>query len=133
VLGVALGIGVAVENVDDEQPVTWQITSVDQLERTYDVAIGDTTLDLSALDFSGRQEAVDVHLSVGSLRVLLPARVDAEVTAQVDMGDARVFDQEWGGVGQGQHSVTDTGDDGPGGGRLAIYATVDIGNLEVSR
>jgi hypothetical protein len=132
-LGVALAIGVAVENVDNEHPVTWRITNVSRLERTYDVAIGDTTLDLSALDFSGRDEAVDIHVSVGSLRIVLPDRVDAQVTAQVDLGDARVFDQRWSGMGQGQHSVTDAGDDGPGGGRLTIDATVDVGSLEVVR
>jgi hypothetical protein len=132
-LGVALAVGVAVENVDDERPVTWRVTDVSQLEDTYDVAVGDTTLDLRALDFTGRDETVAIHVSVGSLRVLLPERVDAQVTAEVDLGDARVFDQEWGGVGQGQHSVSDTGDDGPGGGRLALDATVDIGNLEVLR
>jgi len=133
VLGVAVAVGVAIENADDDRPVTWQVTTVDQLERTYDVALGDTTLDLSALDLSGRDEAVDVHVSVGSLRVVLPARVDVRVSAQVDLGDSRVLGQRWSGIGQGRHSVTDTGVDGPGGGRLSIVATVGIGDLEVVR
>jgi hypothetical protein len=41
--------------------------------------------------------------------------------------------QQWSDIGQPQRSVSDNGPDGPGGSKLVIRATVDVGDLEVRR
>jgi predicted membrane protein len=72
-------------------------------------------------------------VSVGDLQIVLPSNVDVQVDATVDIGNATVFGQRWSGLNQPEHSVFDAGDDGPGGGRLTITASVDIGDLGVQR
>jgi predicted membrane protein len=97
------------------------------------VNVGDAYLDLSAVDFTGHNETVHVSLGAGNLTVIVAPRVDVQANVQVSVGNADVFGQHWGGVGQSRHSVTDEGTDGPGGGNLTIEATVNVGNAEVRR
>jgi hypothetical protein len=59
--------------------------------------------------------------------------VDTKVDAQVDLGDATVFDQKWSGLDKSSRQITDNGADGPGGGQLNLTARVDLGKLEVHR
>jgi len=115
------------------QWVTWQPTSLQQLTSDYRIEAGNARLDLSRVDFTGSTTSVQVHVSVGNLRVVLPAAVDVEIHSTVGVGNATVFGQQWNGIGQGEHDITDTGTDGPGGGTLNITATVNVGNLEARR
>lgn len=134
VLTVVLGIASAVERVDAAgQSVTWRPTSVEQVDATYTIELGSAVLDLSAVDFSGRSEAVQIRVGVGDLRVIVPPTVDVRATARVDVGNATLFGTSWGGIGQSERTVTDNGVDGPGGGELVIEATVDVGDVEVQR
>jgi hypothetical protein len=59
--------------------------------------------------------------------------VDAEVTAQVDVGTTTVFGRNSNGIGQSGQTIVDVGSDGVGGGEIAITASVDVGDLEVRR
>jgi hypothetical protein len=136
VLAILLGIVSVGEGWDPtaaEQTVTWQPTSVDSLDSSYHLGIGNATLDLSDVDFTGRGAVVEVSLDVGNLVVILPPAVDADVRASVDVGNATVFGTQWGGIGSSDRTVTDDGADGPGGGELTLRATVDVGDLEVRR
>ncbi len=136
VLSVLLAITVALEGRDrpsTHQQVTWQPPGIEQLEPTYRIDVGNAVLDLSRLDFTGQSASVDVHVSAGNLNIILPSTVDVEVLSTVEIGNATVLGQRWNGIGQPQHTVTDNGVDGPGGGQLTINATVDVGNLEVRR
>jgi hypothetical protein len=134
VLTVALGIAAGVEHVGPGgQDVTWRPANVAQLDGNYEINIGDATLDLSAIDFTGRSANVTVHVAMGDLTVLLPSTVDVRTITQVDVGNAEVLGQHWSGIGQSEHVVTDHGRDGVGGGDLTLHATVDVGNLEVRR
>jgi hypothetical protein len=134
VLVVALGIAAGVEHVGTAgQDVTWKPTNVAQLEGSYEINIGDAMLDLSAVEFAGRSVNVTVHVSMGSLTVVLPSTVDVRALARVNVGDAEVLGQEWSGIGQSEHVVTDVGPDGVGGGELTLHVSVDVGNLEVRR
>jgi len=134
VLVVVLGIVAAAEHVGSgSSAVTWKPTSVSQLTGSYEINVGEATLDLSAVDFTGQSVSVSVHVGMGDLTVILPSTVDTNTQARVSVGDATVFGQQWSGIDGSEHTVTDTGSDGVGGGDLALRATVDVGNLEVRR
>jgi hypothetical protein len=136
VLAILLGIisvGEGWDLTDTEQTVTWQPTSFDSLDSSYRLGIGNATLDLSDVDFTGRSAAVEVSLDVGNLVVILPPAVDVDVRASVDVGNATVFGTQWGGIGSTDRTVSDDGTDGPGGGELTLRATVDVGDVEVRR
>jgi hypothetical protein len=111
------------------------ITSFDQLEPSYAQDFGNATLDLSRLDFrtAPGTVTVDVEVNFGNVEIIVPPDVDVVVNGDIQAGNADVFDQSWGGIDPGPHSVTDLGDDGRGGGELHINATIDAGNLEVRR
>jgi phage shock protein PspC (stress-responsive transcriptional regulator) len=114
---------------------TWVVSSFDQLRPSYEQQLGNATLDLSALDFASTQKPVSVDVSVdaGNLEIIVPDNVDVTVDAKIDLGNADVFDQSWGGIDPGSHSVTDYDSDGRGGGELRINASIAAGNLEVHR
>lgn len=99
---------------------------------SYEFTLGNVTLDLRGVDFTGADQATTVRMSVGQLRVLLPDRVDT--TAQVHVGGRTVlFGQEYSGDDASSRSVTDLGRDGAGGGKLALDLHLETGNLEVIR
>jgi hypothetical protein len=136
VLSVGLAITASVENWSPtaaNRSVTWRPASAEQLGNSYEISLGNATLDLSEVDFTGAAKSVDVRVSVGNLDVIVPAEVDVTVEAEVDVGTATVFDERWSGFGQPQRTVSDTGPDGAGGGELRITAAVDVGDLEVRR
>jgi hypothetical protein len=136
VLSVLLVIALAADGhgwTRTHPSVTWQPTSVAQLQSSYRIDAGNAVLDLSRVDFTGQTRSVDVQVSVGNLDIVLPSTVDVEIRSTVEIGNATVLGQQWSGIGQGQHTVTDTGIDGPGGGALTINATVKVGDLEVRR
>jgi hypothetical protein len=114
------------------RPQLWSPASVSQVDSKYSVDTGDATLDLSQVDFTDQNVQVSVSVDVGHLVVIVPPNVDTVVRASVDVGDAVVFDQHWGGVDKNR-TVKDDGADGPGGGQLNITASVDLGQLEVRR
>jgi hypothetical protein len=141
VLALALGGGAAA-TVDGAWPtwthntgtVTWAPASIAALQHEYRLGVGDATLDLSSLDFS-EAGPVDIVTSVnlGSLKVIVPSNVDVTVDATVNVGDARVFQEQWDGLGQPPRTVTNLGPDGAGGGQLHLTTFVHTGDLEVSR
>ena len=98
-------------------------------------AVRQRELDLSGLDFSTAPGPVTVDVSVdaGNLEIVVPPDVDVVLVGNINLGNADVFDQSWGGIDPGEHTVTDNDIDGTGGGELRINASVDLGNLEVHR
>jgi hypothetical protein len=136
VLSVLLAITAAVEGANwtaDHQTVTWQPAGFEQVQPSYSLDAGNAVLDLSGVNFTGHTTLVDVHVSAGNLTVVLAPTVDARINSTVAIGNATVLGQHWNGIGQSQHTVTDNGVDGPGGGTLTLTATVNVGNLEVRR
>jgi phage shock protein PspC (stress-responsive transcriptional regulator) len=113
--------------------VTWVPNSVEELQRDYRHDFGDATLDLSRIDFTGRTSSISASVDLGSLTILVPPNVDVQVHSDVNLGDAHVFGNEWGGLSPGSKDISDLGPDGAGGGTLIIDAKVDLGNLEVHR
>jgi hypothetical protein len=138
ILAIALGSVTGADEVGrrwEAGDVRWTPTSVNNMSTSYRHEFGDAVLDLRQLDFSNspRPIEIDVSVDVGSLDIRLPDNVDVTVDASVDVGDATVFGDNWGGLGTQSRTITDLGPDGAGGGQLHIDARVDVGNLEVSR
>jgi phage shock protein PspC (stress-responsive transcriptional regulator) len=113
--------------------ITWTPASVNELQSAYSVDVGNGVLDLSKVDFRDRQANVDVNVDVGNLTVIVPPEVDVDVAANVDAGNATIFGRQWSGLGNDEQHIHDDGPDGPGGGKLLVNATVDLGKLEVRR
>jgi hypothetical protein len=135
VLALALVIVTAAERANEvtTRASTWRPLTAEQVDATYAANVGDAVLDMSAVDFSGQTKEVQVNLGAGNLTIVLPSRVDVQADIQVNVGNAVVFGEQWGGIGQSRHTVTDLGSDGTGGGELVLRATVNVGNVEVHR
>ena len=136
-LSAALGISTAaerwsgVENVGAD--IVWAPTSVGEMATRYENNFGNARLDLSNVDFTGQNVQVAVEVTFGELEVILPPNVDVTANVDVNAGDARIFDDEWGGVNRPPGDVTDLGVDGRGGGVLRLDVHVSAGNVEVHR
>jgi Cell wall-active antibiotics response 4TMS YvqF len=135
ILALALVIVTAAERADEVATTasTWRPLTVDQVDATYAANVGDAVLDMSGVDFSGQNKEVQVNLGAGNLTIVVSSRVDVQADIQVNLGNAVVFGEQWGGIGQSRHTVTDLGSDGTGGGELVLRATVNVGNVEVHR
>ena len=107
--------------------------SVAGIADRYDLTIGNATLDLRRVNFTGATQETTVQMKVGQVRVLLPETVDTTVDVQMSGGRAQVFGQEWDGRDLTTQEVTDLGVDGAGGGTLRLNLLLDTGNLEVTR
>ncbi|RSM51212.1 hypothetical protein DMB66_42515 [Actinoplanes sp. ATCC 53533] len=107
--------------------------SISAVADRYDFTIGTATLDLRAVDFSGKQQNVTVAMRVGQIKILLPDNVDTTTTVRMDGGRARVFGREWDGKDLGSQEITDLGPDGTGGGSLRLTVELNTGDLEVTR
>jgi hypothetical protein len=107
--------------------------SITAVADRYDFTIGTATLDLRAVDFTGKTQATTVSMKVGQLKVLLPDNVDVTTSVLMDGGRARIFGREWEGQELGSQEVTDLGPDGTGGGTLRLTVELNTGDLEVTR
>lgn len=136
VLSIALPIVADEENRDrsgyPERSVYWVPVTFHELGSTYEHRLGDATLDLTQLDFSGREESLQVEVSAGTLRVIVPDNVDVTIRTDVRLGNASVFGQDINGVNVGD-TRTDLGEDGAGGGKLEIRLNVRAGDAVVTR
>jgi hypothetical protein len=99
----------------------------------YDFRLGDATLDLRAVDFTGAQQDTTITMNAGQVRVLLPDNVDTTTTVDIDRGRAQILGRDFRGDEIGTQRVTDEGADGPGGGTLQLNIKMNAGNVEVTR
>lgn len=113
--------------------VYWQPLTAQTMPERFEHNFGSAVLDLSKVDFTGQDEAVTIHLSFGDLEVIVPPNVDTTVHAEVNAGDARIFENNSSGFQASPGEITDLGEDGPGGGKLSITIKVNAGSAEVHR
>jgi phage shock protein PspC (stress-responsive transcriptional regulator) len=99
----------------------------------YDSTIGNTTLDLRRVDFTGVDQETTVQMKVGQIKVLLPPNVDTTADVRMSDGRAMIFGREWGGNDLAAQAVTNLGRDGTGGGTLKLIIEMNAGNVEVTR
>ncbi|HET9517668.1 MAG TPA: PspC domain-containing protein [Actinoplanes sp.] len=133
---VGLGISSAGETwggTDVSNPVVWQPTTVASIADRYETPVGEATLDLRQVDFTGQRQQTSVVMNAGKLTVLLPPAVDTTATVHVDLGSTDVFGQVADGTGLAAREVTDRGTDGVGGGDLQLDIRLNVGDVEVKR
>jgi phage shock protein PspC (stress-responsive transcriptional regulator) len=113
--------------------VYWQPINAQSMAERYEHNFGSAVLDLSNVDFTDQDKVINVQLSFGDLEVIVPPHVDTTVHAQVNAGDARIFDNSTGGIQASPGEVVDLGADGEGGGKLTITVEVNAGSAVVRR
>jgi hypothetical protein len=136
VLTLALAVGLAPHNPKLGRgggDVALVPASVDELGSSYHQNFGDFTMDLRNVDFTGATKEIQITMNAGDLTILLPPRVDTTVHAKVNLGDAKVFGNKWGGIGAPTRDVVDNDTDGIGGGTLVLDIQLNAGDLGVHR
>jgi hypothetical protein len=111
----------------------WQPVSAQAMPNRYEHNFGNAVLDLSKVDFTDQDKVLSVHVSFGDLTVILPPDVDTTVRAEVNAGDADIFDSKTSGFQNSPTDIVDFGPDGEGGGKLDITLKVNAGSAEVHR
>jgi len=100
-----------------------------ELQPVYELGLGDLTLDLSQLDFSGEQRDVQVQLGLGDLKVIVPEGTSVEAHGEIGLGQATALGRHEEGV-----SVrVDSSDPGRGQGSLRVDFHVGMGEGVVRR
>jgi len=136
VAACALGISTVAESytrLRSEEDVVWAPASYAVLADRYETRLGNATLDLTRVDFTGQDGRVSVDVNLGEVKVILPPTVDVTVRLEVNAGDAFVLDRRYGDFRGSQREVTDLGEDGAGGGRLLLDLRVNAATAEVTR
>jgi phage shock protein PspC (stress-responsive transcriptional regulator) len=132
VLSFALGVSSGLERFGREwTPSVYRPSTISAVADQYDFNVGNVTLDLRQVDFTGQTQVTAVNMKLGQLKVLLPEKVDATVEAGVEGGRLVLFGEEFGDSSYRQ--AVDLGSDGAGGGTLTLDIRLEAGNVEVIR
>lgn len=103
--GTVLTLAMLTTSVAGELPknakygeVEWRPTDVAQTGQEYKVALGQGTLDLTALPLApGQRVTINARVAVGSLEVRLPRTARVAVDAKIVLGDLRIGNRTTGG------------------------------------
>jgi Cell wall-active antibiotics response 4TMS YvqF len=107
----------------------WAPQRIQDVEASYEVSLGEGTLDLTALELSeGDELEVAASVGIGNLRVEVPEGVDVAVVTELGAGSAKVFGVQQDGVG-----VSDQHFDEGGSGELHLDLHVGVGEIDVQR
>jgi Cell wall-active antibiotics response LiaF, C-terminal len=100
------------------------------LNRTYELAIGKLTVDLTTLPAEGEDQTIRAHVGIGQLVVVVPrSAFAADVNAKVGVGDATVFGVSEGGFGVEYRNPRSSTVDKV----VVLDLSVGIGQVEVRR
>ena len=109
---------------------TFAPSSAAAVARHYRLGAGNLDVNLSAVTFPARGQAVEVTVGMGHLTVELPTNADVTVNAHVGLGHVDV----WGHSGSDVQAQWPPGGTGP---KEAPYLTLDahvgVGDIEVTR
>jgi hypothetical protein len=104
-------------------------TSVDVLERAYELGVGKLEIDLSDIEPVAGDVSVTVRMGVGEVRVVVSDEAPVEIRASSGIGEVIVFGGSDGGFGVDSSFRTPDAS-GP---VLRIEASAGIGKVEVTR
>jgi Cell wall-active antibiotics response 4TMS YvqF len=107
-------------------------STVTELPTSQDFGSGTVRYDLTGIDFTGTDHAMDLSVGAGEIVVILPRDVDVTATASMGIGQVDLFGRGRGGF-PSDITVTNLGDDGVGGGTLDLTLDAGVGHLEVRR
>jgi phage shock protein PspC (stress-responsive transcriptional regulator) len=113
---------------------SWTPRTLEQVHANYRLAIGDATLDLSRVDFTGvARQRVQVRQGVGDLTITVPSNVVVRIKSHVHGGDLIVpGERTIHGSGLRRTTTLPTGS-AAGSAVLVVDAELGVGTLEVDR
>ena len=133
VLLAALAVAVSAIDLRLDGPVgerVYRPLAASDVQRDYDVAIGDLTVDLANTALRSGETEVDANVGIGELTVIVPDDVAVEVDASVSAGEVTVFGRRESGVdAEISDSVGVPGSDQV----VRIDAHVGLGDVVVAR
>lgn len=106
------------------------VTSVADVQPNYDVGIGDLTLDISGLRVE-RPIEISAEVGAGRLLIDLPPGVPVQVEGTVGIGELRMPDDRFSGLGL--NHTFQSGDFDRSKAGITVVADVGVGELEVTR
>jgi Cell wall-active antibiotics response 4TMS YvqF len=105
--------------------------TVEELERSYELAVGELTVDLRQLDLGSGTTRVEAHVAIGQVRVIVPEGVPLLVQGEAGVGSVQLLDRSADGFVA--ETVFRDRDYGGAAGRLQIEVSVGMGEVEVRR
>ncbi len=130
VIAIPLGF-VAAAGIDVDGGVgdrDYRPTSLTELRGGYKLGIGQLRVDLRDVDLPSGRTPLELHMGIGSVRVLVPEDVCVASKVRVGAGYARVFDRDSAGLDvDWRQSPTET----PAAKRLVIDGRIGVGELQV--
>ncbi|MBA3368410.1 MAG: PspC domain-containing protein [Geodermatophilaceae bacterium] len=142
VLGLMLSFGLFVTSAVDSRggfdeatfgERNYRPASADQLRDTYQVVMGQSTLDLSEVEFAVA-EPIEIHVEVtmGNFEIFVPRNVNLRLDGEANFGSVSVFGERttFDGSYPGLGEESGVGDDEP---ELILDIDVRFGNAEVTR
>jgi phage shock protein PspC (stress-responsive transcriptional regulator) len=108
----------------------WTVTSLRELDPSYELGVGDAVLDLRDLPLGDRSVDIDVKVGVGHLTVYVPETAAATVTSEVAVGESNVLGHDESGS-----SVKTQRDarGAAGAGHVHLDLRLGVGKVEVHR
>jgi cell wall-active antibiotic response 4TMS protein YvqF len=110
---------------------TYRPTMIGAVHRSYELAIGDLSLDLRRVDFTGGRRHVHAQLGIGQLNVTVPDGVRVVVDGQAGVGSITAFGRQSKECCPSNLSLVRPGRSG--GGTLFLDADVGAGHVHVMR
>ena len=110
---------------------TYRPTTLAAVHRTYELAIGDLSLDLRRVDFTGARRHVHAQLGIGQLNVTVPDGVHVVVDGHAGVGSVTAFGRQSQECCPSSLHLDRPGVSGDG--TLFLDADVGAGNVHVMR
>jgi phage shock protein PspC (stress-responsive transcriptional regulator) len=112
----------------DEQSLRSTPEQAADVSGYYELDKGELVLDLTGVEDVDGLDGHDIRIDggVGRIEVVVPAGMDVQVTADVGVGDVRLFEERADGLGVTQEGFLDGGTDAP-----ELEITIDMGVGEV--
>jgi hypothetical protein len=134
-LAVATAISSALPSVNLSEGVgdrTWRPPTVADIDGTYELGIGEATLDLRGLDIppTGIEAPIAASLGIGELTVQLPRDADVQLTADVGLGRLDIVGTSTGGSDREVSTFIDVPDET---GTIALDLEAGIGHIVVKQ
>jgi hypothetical protein len=103
--------------------------SLAELEPVYGLGMGELTVDLSEIDFTGATRDVEIQLGMGKATVIVPEDVHVEIDGQVALGKASALEL----TSEGMGATVQTSDAALDAGTLRVKFAVGLGEGMVRR
>ena len=120
-VSVSSGVGEKIERPE----------SAAELDRSYELGIGELNLDLGAVSLSPGTTSVDASVGVGNLVITVPRGVALEIDAHAGVGEVDVLGRRDDGIDA--QKTTSVAGSTPNAPVLDVEADIGMGNIEVRR